>query len=86
MNEDDEWKKNQRNVTVFKPNTTEIGMILETRYSRYVYPSVFLSIGQSSPQVAITYDQHLGLLKPFYLDRFGCTDIGYHDGSEHYRN
>lgn len=80
INEDEELNKNQRNVKVFKPGASHLSQMLITEYSRCVYPSAFLSIGKSSSEVVIVNEKVLGSMEPFYVDRFGCEDLGYKRG------
>lgn len=40
-------------------------------------PALFLYIGKDASQVALIEGPNLALLDVFYLDKYGCTDIGY---------
>lgn len=79
VNEEEELERNQRNVIMPK-QLDSLKSFLTGKYSRCVYPSVLLSIGQYSSEVYIVNGEEMGELKPFYLDRFGCEDAGYKRG------
>ena len=78
VEEEEELEKNQRNVIMLQQ--CNIQTFLTAKYSRCVYPSVLLSIGQFASKVFIVNERDTGEFKPFYLDRFGCEDVGYERG------
>lgn len=41
------------------------------------YPTVLLFIGKSASSVIVIDGYKKVSLKPFYLDNFGCTNIGF---------
>ena len=48
-----------------------------TKLSKLNYPSVLLFIGRESSNVCVVDGKKFRVLRPFYLDKYGCTDIGY---------
>lgn len=46
-------------------------------YNKKPYPLVFIQIGKSASQVIVVCNNNIALLKPFYVDKFGCADIGF---------
>lgn len=51
--------------------------LIVSNFSRRPYPSVVMFIGSSASKVAVVDGKRMKYLRPFYLDRYGCTDIGY---------
>ncbi|KAK8888327.1 hypothetical protein M9Y10_039394 [Tritrichomonas musculus] len=50
---------------------------IRAKYSGKNYPSVLLYIGSKASSLAVFSEGNLIFLRPFYLDRYGCADIGY---------
>lgn len=50
---------------------------LYMNYSRKNYPSVLLCIGMYASTLIVIDESRITFLRPFYLDRYGCTDEGY---------
>ncbi|KAK8835926.1 hypothetical protein M9Y10_040307 [Tritrichomonas musculus] len=49
----------------------------QMKLSKLNYPSVLIFIGKESSNILIIEGKRLRVLRPFYLDKYGCTDIGY---------
>ena len=41
------------------------------------YPTVFLFIGSQASNVCVIYGKRIKYLRPFYMDEYGCADIGF---------
>ena len=50
---------------------------LHTLFSKKKYPSVFLFIGKDASKICVIDGRRICSMRPFYLDMYGCTDIGY---------
>ena len=50
---------------------------LRLLFSRQDYPTILLFIGIHASKIRVIYKDNYQELKPFYLDKFGCTDIGF---------
>ena len=46
-------------------------------HSRKNYPSVLLCIGSNASKVIVVYRNKYSILNPFYLDKYGFSDIGF---------
>ena len=72
---DDEVKKNQRNLV--KCLTPYFGSFLKSQYGNRNYPSVVLCIGKYASRVFLVNQSHFSFIDAFYVDKYGCMDIGY---------
>lgn len=51
-----------------------------TKYASKNYPTVLLLVGNDASGVIVVDKINVILLKPFYVDKFGCPDIGFRRG------
>ncbi|KAK8841018.1 hypothetical protein M9Y10_027855 [Tritrichomonas musculus] len=58
-------------------NAKELLSILQKKCSKLNYPSVFLFIGRESSSIAVIDGKRPRILPPFYLDKYGCADVGF---------
>ena len=72
------------NFIVIEDNS--VGKRLKTLFSDRNYPTVLLFVGFSASRVAVIYGKKFSLLSPFYLDKFGCTGVGYERGEPLFLN
>lgn len=77
---------NQKNVHFLQFDNEELNFHLLFKHARRVYPTVWLFVGKAASKVVITNMGKIGVLKPFYLDSFGCSDIGFKRGQPLYLN
>lgn len=73
--ESQEIAKNERNLLFI--DADDIMPSIAAYFSSKSYPSVLLSIGEAASKVLVVDGRKTVSLHPFYLDRYGCTDIGY---------
>ena len=52
-------------------------LFLYKKISTLNYPSVLLSIGSNASNVFVIDGKRIKYLRPFYMDEYGCTDIGF---------
>ncbi|KAK8849983.1 hypothetical protein M9Y10_018577 [Tritrichomonas musculus] len=58
-------------------NKTKPTETLKKMFSGKNYPSLFLSIGRDASTVRVVDGERTCLLRPFFLDKYGCTDVGF---------
>ncbi|KAK8888725.1 hypothetical protein M9Y10_033459 [Tritrichomonas musculus] len=56
---------------------TKINLFLKSNFSQKNYPSVILFIGCFASDICVIDGNRMVFMRPFYLDRYGCADIGY---------
>lgn len=73
--EDKNVKKNKKNLVSSKKGT--ISDILSIFYGKKHYPSVLLFVGKYASNVVVIDQDYYASFNPFYLDKYGCPDIGF---------
>ena len=79
-------KRNKKNINAYRFDNEELNFHLLFKHTKRAYPSVWLFVGKAASKVVITNMGKIGVLKPFYLDRFGCSDIGFKRGQPLFLN
>ena len=86
IDEEKELIENQKNLHILSYDTEELNAHLLFKYSKRVFPSVYLFIGKHASKIIITNMGKIGILKPFYLDKYGCSDFGNKRGEALFLN
>ena len=72
---DEEINKNKRNLATCEPRF--LYDFLHAFYGKRHYPSVVIFTGKFASQVFLVVDDYFASLNPFYVDKYGCNDVGY---------
>ena len=76
--EKDECNENDYMTELLQSNeTNNLPFFLNTNFSKKNFPSVLLCIGVLASKVIVINDGRLVEMRPFYIDRYGCDDIGF---------
>ena len=68
-------KKNKKNLV--SSENGAISDIFSIFYSKKYYPSVVLFVGKYSSNVVVVDQDYYATFNPFYLDKYGCPDVGF---------
>ncbi|KAK8864994.1 hypothetical protein M9Y10_010522 [Tritrichomonas musculus] len=82
--ENEEFENNQKNLKKFKYTTFKRQLINDCL--KNVYPSVFLFVGSRASKVIVVDNGKIAYLRPFYIDKYGCTDVGFERNQPLYLN
>lgn len=75
LNIEEELKRNSMNLCSCDENL--IKFFLESFFARRHQPSIILFVKKYASQVFLIDQGYFADLSPFYLDKYGCNDIGY---------
>lgn len=70
-----EKKKNLSNL--FSCEIESLRPFLDTFFTPRLSPSIIMFIGKYASKVIIVCDSFIGELPTFYLDKYGCIDVGF---------
>ena len=73
--EENNIKKNKKNLLSIKKGV--INDIFSIFYSKKHYPSVIMFVGKFASNIIVIDQDYYSSFNPFYLDKYGCTDIGF---------
>ena len=76
---DTESKPDYLNSLILIDSKNQI-QTLKKMFQKKNYPSVFLSIGMDASEVRVIDGKRTCCLRPFFLDKYGCTDVGFRRG------
>lgn len=82
--ENEEFENNQKNLKKLKYTTFKRQLINDCL--KNVYPSVFLFVGSRASKVIVVDNGKIAYLRPFYIDKYGCTDVGFERNQPLYLN
>lgn len=76
LDDGDFAKKDYSKSLVLFDNFREAATLSKS-FSDKNYPSVFLSIGKDASAVRVVDGKRTCFLRPFYVDKYGCTNVGF---------
>ena len=73
--EESNIKKNKKNLVSSKNGS--ISDIFSIFYSKKHYPSMIMFVGKYASNIVVVDQDYYASFNPFYLDKYGCPDIGF---------
>lgn len=76
LDDENEIKKNNRNLMKCDDENL-IGNFMSAFYGKKNFPSIILFVGKYASLLFVIDQEYFASFTPFYLDKYGCPDIGY---------
>lgn len=78
LDEDDSNFDYLSNLTCFNDgNANSFHLFARTKFSKLNYSSMLFFIEKEFSNICVVDGKRLRVLRPFYLEKYGCIDIGY---------
>ncbi|KAK8880615.1 hypothetical protein M9Y10_003297 [Tritrichomonas musculus] len=78
QDEEEKMMVNEKNIV--SCDNSSLNPLLNSFYGKKFYPSVLMFVSSYASQILLIDQSKVAFLDPFYIDKYGCADIGYQRG------